>query len=69
MKGETLSINGKLLQMDYCKLDLSNCKDSSNVFSMYVKKPHPDKLYRDEEIVLDYDDFVGYTINYINEEK
>ncbi len=27
------------------------------------------KLYRDEEIVLDYDDFVGYTINYINEEK
>ena len=27
------------------------------------------KLYRDEEIVLDYDDFVGYTINYINEEE
>ena len=27
------------------------------------------KLYRDEEMVLDYDDFVGYTINYINEEK
>lgn len=27
------------------------------------------KLYRDEEIVLDYDDFVEYTINYINEEK
>lgn len=27
------------------------------------------KLYRDEEIVLDYDDFVGYTIIYINEEK
>lgn len=27
------------------------------------------KLYRDEEILLDYDDFVGYTINYINEEK
>ena len=27
------------------------------------------KLYRDEEIVLDYDDFVGYTINYSNEEK
>ena len=27
------------------------------------------KLYRDEEIVLDYNDFVGYTINYINEEK
>ena len=27
------------------------------------------KLYRYEEIVLDYDDFVGYTINYINEEK
>ena len=27
------------------------------------------KLYRDEEIVLDYYDFVGYTINYINEEK
>ena len=27
------------------------------------------KLYRDEEIVLDYDDFVGYTINYINERK
>lgn len=27
------------------------------------------KLYRDEEIVLDYDDFVGYKINYINEEK
>lgn len=27
------------------------------------------KLYRDEEIILDYDDFVGYTINYINEEK
>ena len=27
------------------------------------------KLYRDEEIVLDYDDFVGYTINYIDEEK
>lgn len=27
------------------------------------------KLYRDEEIVLDYDDFLGYTINYINEEK
>ena len=27
------------------------------------------KLYRDEEIVLDYDYFVGYTINYINEEK
>ena len=27
------------------------------------------KLYRDEEIVLYYDDFVGYTINYINEEK
>ena len=27
------------------------------------------KLYRDEEIVLEYDDFVGYTINYINEEK
>ena len=27
------------------------------------------KLYRDEEIVLDYDDFVGYTINYINDEK
>ena len=27
------------------------------------------KLYRDEEIVLDYDDFVGYTINYITEEK
>ena len=27
------------------------------------------KLYRAEEIVLDYDDFVGYTINYINEEK
>ena len=26
-------------------------------------------LYRDEEIVLDYDDFVGYTINYINERK
>ena len=26
-------------------------------------------LYRDEEIILDYDDFVGYTINYINEEK
>ena len=23
------------------------------------------KLYRDEEIVLDYDDFVEYTINYI----
>ena len=27
------------------------------------------KLYRDEEIVLDYDDFVGYKINYIDEEK
>ena len=27
------------------------------------------KLYRDEEIVLDYDDFVGYTINYTDEEK
>ena len=27
------------------------------------------KLYRDEEIVWDYEDFVGYTINYINEEK
>ena len=27
------------------------------------------KLYRDEEIILDYYDFVGYTINYINEEK
>ena len=27
------------------------------------------KLYRDEEILLDYDDFVGYTINYITEEK
>lgn len=27
------------------------------------------KLYRDEEFVLDYDDFVGYTINYIDEEK
>ena len=27
------------------------------------------KLYRDEEIVSDYDDFVVYTINYINEEK
>ena len=27
------------------------------------------KLYRDEEIVLDNDDFVGYTINYINERK
>ncbi|MDU2289123.1 DpnD/PcfM family protein [uncultured Clostridium sp.] len=27
------------------------------------------KLYRNEEIVLDYDDFVGYTINYIDEEK
>lgn len=27
------------------------------------------KLYRDEEIVLDYDDFVGYTINYISERK
>ena len=27
------------------------------------------KLYRDEEIVLDYDDFVGYTINYISEGK
>ena len=27
------------------------------------------KLYRDEEIILDYDDFVGYTINYIYEEK
>ena len=27
------------------------------------------KLYRDEEIVLDYDDFVGYTINYIYERK
>ena len=27
------------------------------------------KLYRDEEVVLDNDDFVGYTINYINEEK
>ena len=27
------------------------------------------KLYREEEIVLDYDDFVGYTINYIDEEK
>ena len=26
-------------------------------------------LYRDEESVLDYDDFVGYTINYINERK
>lgn len=26
-------------------------------------------LYRDEEIVLDYDDFVGYTINYISEGK
>lgn len=27
------------------------------------------KLYRDEEIILDYDDFVEYTINYIYEEK
>ena len=27
------------------------------------------KLYRDEKIVLDYDDFVAYTINYIDEEK
>ena len=27
------------------------------------------KLYRYEEIVLYNDDFVGYTINYINEEK
>ena len=27
------------------------------------------KLYRDEEIFLDYDDFVGYTINYISERK
>lgn len=27
------------------------------------------KLYRDEEIVLDYNDFVAYTINYIDEEK
>ena len=27
------------------------------------------KLYRDEESVLDYDDFVGYKINYIDEEK
>ena len=27
------------------------------------------KLYRDEEIVLDYDDFVAYTINYTDEEK
>jgi len=26
-------------------------------------------LYKDEEIVLDYEDFIGYTINYINEEK
>lgn len=51
IKGETLSINGKLLQMDYCKLDLSNCKDSSEVFSQYVKYPHPDRLYRDEELL------------------
>ena len=27
------------------------------------------KLYRDEEIILDYDDFIEYTINYIYEEK
>ena len=26
-------------------------------------------LYKDEEIVLHYEDFIGYTINYINEEK
>ena len=26
-------------------------------------------LYKDEGIVLDYEDFIGYTINYINEEK
>lgn len=26
-------------------------------------------LHKDEEIVLDYEDFIGYTINYINEEK
>lgn len=26
-------------------------------------------LYKDEEIVLDYEEFIGYTINYINEEK
>ena len=26
-------------------------------------------LYKDEESVLDYEDFIGYTINYINEEK
>lgn len=26
-------------------------------------------LYKDEEIVLDYEDFIVYTINYINEEK
>ena len=26
-------------------------------------------LYKDEEIVLDYEDFIWYTINYINEEK
>lgn len=26
-------------------------------------------LYKDEEIVLDYEDFMGYKINYINEEK
>lgn len=51
IKGETLSINGKLLQMDYCKLDLSNCSDSADVFSQYTKYPHPDKLYKDEELL------------------
>lgn len=51
IKGEVLSINGKLLQMDYCKLDMSNCKDSAIVFADYVKYPHPDKLYKDEELL------------------
>ena len=27
------------------------------------------KLYKDEKIILDYNDFVGYTINYIDEEN
>lgn len=36
-------------------------------FEKVMKKIN--NLYKDEEIVLDYEDFIGYTINYINEEK
>lgn len=49
--GELESVNGKLLSMGLCRLNLSNCKDSADQFSLYVNAENPNHKYGDDELL------------------